>query len=178
MGYRKNDIPPKPEDMLRKFDVRNGAIMNVAFGCYYLTEEHDPHYHDYINWPSADYHPGPICQMYPPRTPPRDWPHEHPPIPLPATFTPIHLIDEGYTIASVEYEDDELAQNLITEAWIDTDTDYIVRMKVRANFSTFSDKPKDVRFTIFVAKEDNTAIDAICHGIVTVLPGKSYQGEA
>lgn len=169
MGYRTIDKPPKPEDMLRKFDVRNGAIMRVAFGCYYSSNGHDPHYHDHLNWPAPNYHPGPICQMAPPRDKYRWLPY--PTMRKPVQLEPINLSDEGYTTFVVTYEDEDLAYYLTTEAWLDEDEDNIVRMSVYADFPTFSDKPKELRFTLFAIKSDRSAIDAICHGIVSVLPG-------
>ena len=114
MGYRKNDIPPKPEDMLRRFDVRNGAIMRLAFACYYTSGGHDPDYHDYVNWPTWNYHPGAICQMAPPRKP-YSW------LPWwltkrPVTLEPIDLEAEGYDEFTVSYEDDDMATYLDTSA--------------------------------------------------------------
>lgn len=175
MGYRTLDKPPKPEDMLRRFDVRNGAIMRIAFACYYAEKGHNPHYHDYKNWPTWNYHPGAICQMMPPRTPFKwmPWPLNRKSLKL----TPIDLAEEGYTDFVVSYEDEELASNLDTTAWLDEEDTSIVRMSVNAHFPTFSDKPKEARFTIFAKKQDGTAIDAICHGIVTILPGSPYPTE-
>lgn len=170
MAYRMLEEPPKPENLLRKFDVRNGAVMRTTFGCYYTTNGHDPHYHDFVNWPAPNYHPGPICQMHPPRTPWRWLPH--PITRNPIILDPIHLIEEGYqTQAIVEYEDAELAEHMHTSAWIDEDDDNLVRMVVHADFPVFHDKPIENRFTLFIKKEDNSIIDAVCHGIVTVLPG-------
>lgn len=172
MAYRVIDNLPKPENMLPTFSVRNGAIARIAFGCYYLGAGHDPHYHDYLHWPSPDYHPGAICQMMPPR--------DHVPWTepgLPVHMEPIHLIEEGYDQVTVSYEDSDNAAHLATEAWIDEDDDYIVRMKVGANFDTFSDKPVDIRFTIFAGKSDGSVRDAVCHGILTVLPGGAYTAE-
>lgn len=170
MGYRTIDPPAKPENMLHRFAVRNGALMRIAFGCYYFSRGHDPRYHDYMNWPAPDYHPGEICQMDPPRSP--LW-HRNPKPGMPTQLEPIHLIEEGYSEIIVTYEDSTSAASLTTTASIDDVDDYIVRMSVFANFTTFSDKPKDLRFTIFAKKSDNSACDAICHGIVTVLPGSS-----
>ena len=172
MGYRTIDTPPKPENMLRRFAVRNGAIAHIAFGCYYLGIGHDPHYHDHLNWPAPNYHPGDICQMFPPRDHMR-WRKPG----LPTDMEQIHLSEEGYDQVVVSYEDNDNAAHLITEAWIDEEDDYIVRMKVEANFDTFSDKPVDTRFTIFAGKSDGSARDAVCHGILTVLPGGAYIAE-
>lgn len=168
MGYRTYDKPPKPEDHLRKFAVRNGAIVKLAFGCYYL-EPHNVAFHDHIGWPNPD-NADHICQernnlrFY-------GWPG------MSGELDEIHLIEEGYTEAAVSYEDEEQAAHLITEAWIDEEVDNIVYMKVKADYPTFNDKPLDLRFTLFVKKHDGSAIDAVCHGFISVLPGASYPEE-
>lgn len=175
MAYRyHNEKPINPENLLRRFDVRNGAIMRMTFGCYYSKNGHDPHYHDYINWPAPNYHPGEICQMMPPRDRCR-W---HDPITgYPIQLDPIPLLEEGYTEAVVTYEDEDIAEYLDTIAMIDDVDDNLVRVSMHANFPTFKDKPKEARFTLFIKKEDGTAIDAVCHGIVTILPGSPYPTE-
>ena len=172
MAYRVIDNPPKPEDMLLMFPVRNGAIARIAFGCYYLGNGHDPHYHDHKHWPTWDYHPGSICQMPPPRNRFRWLRHG-----VIVDMERIHLIEEGYDQATVSYEDNTIAQHLSTKAWIDESDDYIVRMNIGANLDTFSDKPIDIRFTVFVSKSDGSARDAVCHGILTVLPGGAFATE-
>lgn len=160
--------------MLRRFDVRNGAIMRVAFRCFYSKDGHDPHYHDYVNWPAPNYHPGAVCQMFPPRDVLR-W--RSPNTSNPIQLDPINLLEEGYTVAAVSYEDEALAQHLETSASLDSECDGLIRMTVKANFPTFEDQPKDARFTLFIKKADGSAIDAVCHGIVTVLPGSPYPTE-
>lgn len=173
MGYRTLDKPPKPEDMLRKYAVRNGAIMRMALGCFYLRKGHNPHFHDYRNWPAPNYHPGEICQQMPPRDIIR-W-RDDPVTGNPVGVDPIHLIEEGYNTVEIKFDDADIAQYLTAEAWIDEEDDYIVRVKVHANLPLFEDKPKETRFTVFAAKTDGTAIDAVHHGFVTVLPGSPYQ---
>jgi len=168
MGYRFDDKPPKPEDHLLKFSVRNGAIMRIAFGCYYL-KGHNPKYHDHIGWPNPD-KPDMICQELSnmklfglkEKT---------------AELEEIHLLEEGYTETEVSFEDEEKAQYVTATTQIDPQDDNIVRMKVAANFPTFSDKPIDLRFTIFVKKKNGSAIDAICHAMITVLPGAPLSTE-
>ena len=160
MGYRFPDNPPKPEDRLMRFDVRNGAIMRVTFGCYY-SDIHNRPMHDHLGWPEPR-HPDRICQVLPNPL------NRHLKNKRVIEFDPIHLAEEGYTEAVVTYEDSNLAEHLQTTAWID---DYLVKMKVHADFDTFSDKPIDARFTIFIKDENGSVIDAVCHGIVTVLPG-------
>ena len=172
MAYRTLDKPIKPEDALRKFAVRNGAIMRVTFGCYYSGHGHDPHYHDYINWPAPNYHPGPICQMPSPRDKVR-WTDGHVPN-QPIHLSPIHLIDEGYDEVAIAFDDSEIAEYLDANVTIDEETDNYIRMRVHANLPYFEDKPKETRFTVFAKKSDGSAIDAVCHGFVTVLPGSPY----
>ena len=165
MGYRFNDNPPKPEDHLRKFAVRNGTIMRIAFGCYYL-QGHNPKMHDHIGWPNPD-NPDHICQeisnmrLYGLKE-------------KTAELEKIHLIEEGYDELAISFEDSDNAQHLETNVWIDPDDDNIVRLTVKADFPTFSDKPIDLRFTVFAKKSDGSAIDSICHGMITVLPGAPY----
>ena len=87
MGYRFNDKPPKPEEHLRTFDVRNGAQMRATFGCYYAHKGHDPKVHDYYGWPDPR-HPDDICQMLP------DFVHPyHNKDKRPLSFQPIHLLN-------------------------------------------------------------------------------------
>ena len=139
--------------------------MRMAFGCYYAHTGHDQKLHDHIGWPNPE-HPDAICQMLPG--------YKHPWTVRkvgPVSFEPINLLNEGYDEAYVTYEDEDAYDVLDTQAWIDDDDDCIVRMSVLANLPSFSDKPKDFRFTLFIKKQDDSAIDAVCHGIVTVLPG-------
>lgn len=174
MAYRlDNTPPPKPENMLRRFAVRNGAVMRASFGCYYLSEGHDPDYHDYINWPAPNYHPGDICQMKFPRDLPR-WIRDISDF-KPIDLDPIHLLEEGYSDVAIAFDDPDFASNVdVMSCTIDEDDDYIVRLKVLAHFTLFEDKPKESRFTLFVKKEDGSTIDAVCHGIMVVLPGSPY----
>jgi hypothetical protein len=174
MAYRyHSENPPKPEDMLIRFAVRNGATLRSRFRCYYLKkkEVHDPHWHDHINWPAPNYHPGPICQMklpreYDPRRP-FHWLRRY------EDLDEIHLTEEGYTQAFVTFEDEDNAQFLEANAWIDGEEDNAVHMVVYAGFPSFSDKPVDVRFTLFV--QNGYITDAVGHGIITVLPGRALR---
>lgn len=165
MGYRFSDNPPKPEDHLRKFAVRNGATLHVSFGCYYLNN-HDPMFHDHIGWPNPSLPDG-SCQEI---SNMRLFPIKHKTVDL----EEIHLLEEGYTDAEVSYEDTEDIDYLTTNAWIDEEDDNIVRMTVATNLPTFDDKPKDYKFTIFVKSE--STIDAVCHAVISVLPGAPSGG--
>ena len=167
MGYRYNDNPPKPEDNLIRFAVRNGATAKIAFGCYYLRG-HDSKLHDFVGWPNPSNRDA-ICQelsnfkLFKSKN-------------KTVELEEIHLLEEGYDEAAVAYESSEHAQYLITEANIDEDDDNIVRVRITANLPEFSDKPIDVRFTVFVRKSSETKIDSVCHGVITILPGAVYPG--
>lgn len=171
MAYRlDNTPPPKPENFLPKFAVRNGATLRVALGCYYLTEGHDPHFHDYINWPAPNYHPGAVCQMTPIRNLPRR-------IRNLADFRAvemerIHLLEEGYTNVTLKFDDSDFASHVANiSCEIDPDDDYIIRMTLSARFDLFEDKPKESRFTLFACRPSDDRHDAVCRGVVSVLPG-------
>lgn len=166
MGYRFDDNPPKPEDHLHRFPIRNGATARIAFACYYL-QGHNPKMHDHIGWPNPD-SPDHICQiqsnfkLYGLNEKTID-------------FQDIHLIDEGYTDAAIKFDDQDNAQYVDASAWIDPNDDNIVRIKVDTNFPVFEDKPIDMRFTVFVRNDYTDTTDAVCHGMLTVLPGSPYQ---
>lgn len=181
MGYRFCDNPPKPEDMLNRFSVRNGATLRSAFSCFYFKPKpgHDPNFHDHVGWPSPD-NPDNICQMMPPQYPPMKW---RPAIlRTPDDLEPIHLLDEGYQEAAITFDNPDIEQCLTYKAWIDEDDDFIVRIYITAELPTFEDKPKETRFTVFVKKTYTDPItnetmitkDTVCHGIFTILPGSPY----
>ncbi len=168
MGYRTCDKPPKPEDHLHRFTVRNGATTKIALACYYI-KGHNPKLHDYIGWPNPD-RPDMICQelnnfrLYGLKEKTVD-------------FKEIHLLDEGYNVdAVIKFDDQEKAQYVEASALIDEENDNIVRVKVDTNFPMFEDKPIDMRFTVFVRNNATDMTDAVCHGMLTVLPGSPYQG--
>lgn len=167
MGYRFCDNPPKPEDHLHRFTVRNGASIKIAFACYYL-HGHNPKMHDHIGWPRPDM-PDHICQivsnfkLYGMKDKTID-------------FQDIHLLDEGYTDVSIVFDDSDKAQYIDATVAIDEDDDNIVRVKIDTFFPTFEDKPVDMRFTVFVRNNATDMTDAVCHGMLTVLPGSPYQG--
>lgn len=162
MGYRFADNPPKPEDMLPRFAVRNGATVRISFGCYYLRS-HDRKLHDHIGWPYPT-HPDAICQeafnmnLYHGNT---------------ADLEEIHLEEEGYDSFDIVFDDWDDIESYI-DGWIslDNEDDNIIRMRITATFPAFEDKPKEHRFTVFAGKEGNDNFrDAVCRGILVVLPG-------
>lgn len=158
--------------MLPRFAVRNGATLRLTFGCYYSGHGHDPHYHDHIHWPAPDYHPGAICQMRPPRDRMRwtDGKIGYGPVHL----DPIHLAEEGYSKASVTFDDQEVAQYFTdVNAEIDEETDHYVRLRLLAQLPLFEDKPRETRFTVYVTNKITRVKDAVCHGIISVLPANA-----
>lgn len=165
MGYRFDDKPPKPEDNLYRFAVRNGATAKISFGCYYLGK-HDSKLHDYLGWPNPK-RVDAICQEI---SNFRLFGKKNKTIEL----QEIHLTEEGYDEVAVAYESSEHAEYLITEAYIDPDDDNIIRVKITAKLPEFTDKPIDVRFTVFAKKSSETQIDAVCHAMVSILPGPIY----
>ena len=171
MSYRYNEKPPKPEDMLPRFDIRNGATIRLAFGCYYLAL-HDKHRHDYIGWPSPN-HPDHICQVG--RT---KFGVRHHCSRYTLVGEEIDLIDEGYDTVGIRFDDPEVASHLdVIEAFIDDEDPYIIRVKIRADLDFFEDKPKETRFTLFIENRGDQLVDAVCHGFVTILPGMPYREE-
>lgn len=165
MGYRFCDNPPKPEDYLPRFAVRNGAVLTAAFGCYYL-KGHNPKLHDHIGWPNPE-HPDMICQelsnmkLYGLKC-------------KTAELEKIDLKKEGYNQVGLAFDDDTLdLESLHPECWIADDDINIIKIKLYAHFPIFEDYPKDLKFTLFVAKDNELAIDAVCRGVITVLPGSS-----
>lgn len=180
MGYRTLDIPPlKPEDMLPMFEVRNGAIVDIAFPCFYLdvVRAHDSHYHDYINWPAPNYHPGPPCQFVD-GIPLNEHAGEYEKV----DFLNPHPIDllsyyEGYTDAYVVMDQD--VAGLTVTARIDEDEPNVIYVRAKANMAFFEDKPLEYRFTLFVHAPARTyhdepqleRIDQVIRGKIVVLPG-------
>ena len=168
MAYRYNSEPAeKPEDMLPRYSVRNGATIDIVFKCYYYTpgQGHDPHYHDYIGWPDP-HHPGHACQMATPRD-------VDPRLPQPVLRTlddqvPIHLTEEGYTETVVVFDED-VSDGITCSASIGSEDDYIVTAHFDTSFDTFEDNPKEYRFTLFVI--NGSIRDAVCRGILVVQPG-------
>lgn len=166
MAYRMNEIPHDIPQ--RVFDVRNGATLKVSLACFYY-HEHDNDLHDHIGWPSPD-HPDAICQEH--VIEPAPWIPNHIRIEE-GNLVPIYLIEEGYTGASVKIEDETIAAASTSTVFIDQEQENIVKMNITVNLPTFTDKPKETGFTVFATKDDGIR-DAVCHGIMKVLPGSQY----
>lgn len=174
MGYRNKEPKKKPEDFLPRFGIRNGATLRTAFACYYFTpaDGHDPKYHDHIGWPAPD-HPDESCQMKPARYPINGLPR--PVLRTKDDLTPINLTDEGYAKASITFDDPAIAEFITASAYIDETDDHLVNVSIAVDAPTFKDKPIDVRFTVFVSDESESVRDAVCHGILSILPGSSFK---
>ncbi len=166
MGYRMKDRPPKPEDHLPRFAIRNGATFKTRFVCYYFTpkKRHDPLYHDHVGWPEPK-RPDDSCQMLPPRYPIVGFPR--PVIRTKDDLTPIKLQDEGYSGITVSV-DEEYSEFLNAEAVLDEDDS--IRIFISTAFPEFKDKPIDVRFTVYAHNPTEHLIDEVCHAILSVLP--------
>ena len=161
MGYRYDDKPPKPEDHLLRLAVRNGATLRAAFGCYYL-KHHNPSRHDYAGWPNP-HKIDRICQAVG-STKLLKINEDN------AVLEKINLSEEGYDTAIIEFEESDAVQYFSSNrAYFDSMEPNIVRIAVRPNLPDFTDKPVDVRFTLFISNVDT--VDAVCHGMITILPG-------
>lgn len=172
MAYRLDNKPPSPERFIPRYHVRNGATIQLYFDCfYYLPDDgHDPNYHDFIYWPTWNYHPGDICQI----APPRDVPKGHPPYMYVTeeSMVPIDFSDEGYTSYKVVFDN---SANITASAARDTtyaDMPNTVKMTATVNLPAFTDDPVERNFTVFAQRSGAT--DAICHGTLVILPGSPY----
>lgn len=168
MGYRVNKIPPKPEDMLPRFPIRNGSSTWTELECFYLDIKpgHSPHWHDYVGWPDP-HHPGNACQM--PRH--RDgfrW-LSHGRI-VREKLTPIDLIEEGFTAALISFDEPDAA-HLTAQAAVDQDNPHTISFGFSAELETFEDKPVEKRFTLFLYNEEEEFYQSVLRGILVILPG-------
>ena len=175
MGYRyniptdRNGEPPKPEDMLPRFEVRNGAILRIAFKCHYLLHTHD---HPMYVYPHVA---GDAALLRRENHQPYDRLSQ---AKLPVETKPIDLVDENYNGVAVTIEEDELAEYIdVTDAYIDTAEPNMIRISLKTSFPNFHDIPKEARFTVFIINDNQNAIDAVCHGILVILPGKPLEIE-
>ena len=168
MAYR-NDIPPAPDpdDLLPRFFVRNGATMKVTFGCYYAGRGHDPHTHDYMNWPAANAVPEGACQMVPPRDMVR-W-SDGLVAGSPAHLEPIHLLEEGFNDLATIFDDEDYQSAFDPATDFSEMQDNYIVLTLWANIASFTGKPKEFKFTVYASSQDK--IDAVCRGILVILPG-------
>lgn len=168
MAYRLDNNPPSPERFIPRYHVRNGATAQLYFDCYYWMPQnaHDPAYHDFINWPSANYHPGNICQMHPPRGIPKGYP----PFVYVGedTMVPIDFTEEGYTGYSVVFDDPDDLTPTVARYTVNGEVNTLL-MTVTANLALFTDNAVERNFTIFATRPGAT--DAVCHGTLVILPG-------
>ena len=167
MGYRnKHCRKHTPDDFVPRYIVRNGATTNVVFKCFYCTPGHNPHQHDFIGWPAPNYH-AESCQMPTPRDVVPWLPKPY----LGANTTPIQLADEGFTDASVVFDDD-VSGKVTAVATFDQADENVINVHFDTSFPTFQDPPKELKFTLFAS--GGSERHAVCRGILVVLPGAPY----
>ena len=174
MGYRVKDVkPPDPEERLPRYEVRNGATLDIAFECYYWkpTKGHNPHKHDHEGWPSPN-HPGDACQMEPPRDIIPYLPR--PIMRTPDDLVPIKLYEEGYAVGAILAFDDDIDDDDIYRFAVvgapETPRENQVVVHIETYFEEVTE-PREYKFTLFIVSETDVAIDAVCRGILVVLPG-------
>lgn len=174
MSYRRNDAPPKPDDMMPRFSVYNGAEVTFSFPCYYYETDypfiwHDHHLHDHRGWPSPE-NPGRACQMLPDHSL-GVWHLDM------AAATPIRLRSdaEGYTKAAVVFDD---SVNVTSSASIrKSPDDHIIDVKFAPKLASFSNKPHEHLFNVYVKSEkEPVRTDMVMRGILVVLPGPASSG--
>lgn len=168
MGYRFDK--KEPRDIIQGvYDVRNGATMKIAFGCFYL-KHHDKDLHDHYGWPHSG-HVDRSCQQDP-FDDPAPWVPEH----MNRDFDklePIDLEGEGYDSVFVTFDDQEIAEatTVVQEPYaVDPPEPNVIRLKVTPMLESFTGKPKETPFTVFAKNTESGVTDAICHGILKVLP--------
>lgn len=173
MGYRyniptdKNGEPPKPEDMLPRFEIRNGAILRIAFKCRYLLHNHE---HPMYVYPHIA---GDVALLRRENHRPYDRLSQ---AEFPVKSEPINLLSEEEQYQSNAYVMIEEDDGYITvdSAFIDGEEPSIIRIALNVQYPEFHDKPIEKRFTVFISSESRDRIDAICHGMIVVLPGKPF----
>ena len=159
MGYRfDKKEPPKPNDLLPRFEIDNGAITTLAFPCYYVIN-HASDKHDHWGWPTPDRIDA-ICQ---------DVDGE--------TVIPIDLKDEGYNSFRIVFDNSDI--DITSEVSVDDDEPYTIYLWLQALYSDFTEgDPKEERFTIFAATTDTEPerLDKVIRGVIVVNPGAITTG--
>lgn len=167
MGYRYEHCEDQGLDYFApRYIVRNGATVNLVFKCFYTTPGHDPRYHDFVGWPRPD-HPDSTCQTPPPSIHNALLPKPY----LGANTTPIQLAHEGFTDASVVFDDD-VSGYITALAEFDQDESNVINVHFDTSFPTFQDPPKEFKFTLFAS--GGSERHAVCRGILVVLPGAPF----
>lgn len=174
MGYRYDDIPhdmkhlpPEEDCMLPEFRIRNGAILRIAFKCRYVLHNHD---HPMYVYPHIA---GDVALLRRENHNPYDK-LEYATFPL--EYSPIDLlsVEEDYDPnAQVVFEEDDGHIEVIS-AYIDPEETSIIRISMSVQYPEFIGEPIRKHFTVFVRSNSGDRIDAVCHGVVMVLPGKPY----
>lgn len=181
MGYRVEKKPPKPEDLLPEYPVRNGATLYADFECYYVEPKmgHDPHKHDYMGWPDP-HKIDTICQMRPPRDRFR-WRYDgaimkpDEPVPILLYSKDEDIDDEGYE-QDLEVVFDHPDERIMAAAWIDKDIPNLIKLVISPQLPMFEDKPIEKRFTLFAKRPldegpSGLLSDAIVRAKLIILPG-------
>lgn len=196
MGYRTEERPRPPQRRSMqdtatpsRVFVHNGCTADLAIPCWYQevhppinVRPHDKPWHDHVGWPTPD-HPDRICQLWEIEHPGGHGCHEmytHPGFRHPhdvrklvdmRSVHPIHLLEEGYKDAFVEFIDEH--EGIVATAQIDEKEDWTVRVFFDVLDPNALDKPRNYRFTVFVT--DGTRRDIVCLSVLTVLPS-AYLG--
>lgn len=165
MGYRfEHTPPPDPEMFLPRFEMRNGAITDLAFPCFYLDviSEHDAKYHDHIGRPDST-HRDCICQ-YPDSG--YEWIDFDNPHPI-----KLDSEEEGYDEAIAVFDDD--IDDLITVS-SSIGEGNTVFMSVHPTIEDMNGQSREFKFTLYIhASSDETRsekLDQVIRGIIVVLP--------
>lgn len=171
MGYRYNTPekiepnPPEEDYMLPEFQIRNGAILRIAFKCRYVLHNHDhpmyvyPHLAGDIALLRRENH-APYYKLSQAK--------------FPLKYTPINLVNEGYDpTAKVVFEEDD-GHIQVIDASVDIEEPSIIRIAMNVQYPEFTGKPIKKHFTVFMKSYDEQRIDAVCHGVVAVLPGTPF----
>lgn len=148
-----------------KIYIHNGTASTFAFPCWYQEVEppvpalvHDRHWHDHIGWPSPT-HPGHSCQLWIPEK--HHCLYDHRECHLHCEHfidyrrvIPIHLLSdyEDYSGADVAWVDEP--EGISINAWIDTVSDWVVRVGVDCRDPNAVREPQHYKFTVFVNNED------------------------
>lgn len=177
MGYRRISKPKLERPLL--LTVRNGMTLRLSFDLYSIDPQpvHDPHYHDYINWPAPNYHPGAICQMIPPREGWRWFPR--PKMVTEDDLAPLNLSAIGdieHMEALIVFDDSTLpiTQETITDLQGDPTN---IEIHVTPNINMTVMKPVKTGFTACVKDSSAGSWTELSHGILAILPGGSTTGD-
>lgn len=204
MAYR-DDMEPRHHHHARrtvvdiatpvKLYAHNGTTADFAFPCWYQEVRkpikahlHNRPMHDHLGWPDPE-RPDHSCQLWAPDLH-RCMVGRHHTCPTHCEMyidmdgiSPIHLLDEGYTGASVawatkrqdgdEWIIGEPPEGIDVEAWIDPDEDWVVRVFLDIDDPTALDDPSMYRLTVFANKPAEDVESIRRPGVTTHVPARS-----